>query len=61
MYLQIILMSVGVALIIIALLTSKLVRAIFREAIFHRRSHCEIQVSREGVSVQRFPNEPRED
>ncbi len=59
MYLQIILMVAGVAIVVIALLASRLVRTMFIEAVFHRRDHCEIQVCSEGVSVKRFVAESK--
>jgi hypothetical protein len=54
MNIDIILMGVGVVVAIIALLSSKFVRAVCRETIFHPHKHCEIQVHDEGVSIKRI-------
>ena len=53
MYIEIILMGFGVAVAIIALLSSKFVRTVCREAISHPRNRCEIQVRGEKISVKR--------
>jgi hypothetical protein len=54
MNIGIILMGVGVVVAIIALLSSKYVRAVCREAIFHPHKHCEIHIHDEGVSIKRI-------
>ena len=53
MKLEIILMGIAVVVAIVALLSSKFVRVVCQEAIFHPRYHCKIQVHSEGVSIKR--------
>lgn len=50
---QIILMGAGLVVAIIAFLSSKYVRAVFKESISHPRDKCEIEVDRTKVSVKR--------
>jgi len=50
---NIIVMCVGVIVIVVALLSSKIARAVFREAVFHPRRHCKIQVRGKGISIKR--------
>jgi hypothetical protein len=57
MYSEVYLMCAGVVIAIVALLSSKFVRAICREAIFHPRQRCEIQARGGKVSVKRGETE----
>lgn len=50
---EIILMGIAVAVAIVALLSSKFVRAICREAIFHPHHHCKIRIHDKGLSIKR--------
>ena len=50
---ELILICVLVVVAIVALLSSKFVRAVCREAIFRPRNRCEIQVQGENISVKR--------
>ena len=60
MYLEIILMCMAVAIAVIVILSSRLLRTLCREAIFHRRQDCEIQVRGDGVSVKQLSSEQKE-
>ena len=51
MEIELIIMGVAVLLGIVVLLSSKIVRAICFEAIFHPRDHCKLKVSDGKVTV----------
>lgn len=58
MYEQIALMLILTTMAVIAIASSRFLRAICLEAIFRRREHCRISVTDKGVSVERFnPNQ----
>jgi hypothetical protein len=60
MYVEIILMCVAVAIAAVVILSSKFLRTLCREAIFHRRQRCEIQVHGNDVSVKQLSSEQKE-
>lgn len=57
MYSELLLMGVVVVIAVVALLSSKFVRAVCWEAIFHPRHRCEIQVRGDIISVKRDKSE----
>jgi hypothetical protein len=62
MYLEFILIGAAAIVIIVALLSSKFVRAILQETIFRPHKHCEIKVHEKGISVKNIePNQKMEE
>lgn len=52
MKLQIILMSAALLLGLVALLSSKFIRAVFKRSILYPRHRCELEVSRGNVMLK---------
>ena len=53
MYSELLLMGAVVVIAVVALLSSKFIRTVCWEAIFHPRYRCEIQVRDDKISIKR--------